>query len=93
MKIIKSISNVISKDKSGFSLSENVSVYFPDCAVNFNAEHHDSSKNCIGIRDISANPPYYEFFTGENHIKILFDIKGIFHKSKNRKLFNDMRKY
>ena len=93
MTIIKSITDVVSKEKSGILLSGNIFVCFTECAGNFHAEHHNSSTNCIGIRDISASPPYFEFYTDGNHIKILFDLKGIFSVSKNRKLFHDMQKY
>ncbi|MBD5159285.1 MAG: hypothetical protein HDT23_03460 [Ruminococcus sp.] len=93
MTIIKSVTDVISKEKSGILLSENIFISFPECAVNFHTVNENSSMNCIGERNISANPPYFEFYTGGNHIKILFDYKGIFSESKNRKLFYAMQKY
>ena len=93
MTTIKSITDVISIRETGILLSGNIFISFPECAENFHAEHKNTSMNCIGERDISANPPYFEFYTSDNHIKILFDRKGIFSDSKNRKLFYDMQKY
>lgn len=93
MITIKSITDVISISEIGILLSGGINISFPECAINFHTTHKNSSINCIGERDISANPPYFEFYMGNNHIKLLFDYNGIFSKSKNRKLFHDMQKY
>ena len=93
MTTIKSITDVVSISETGILLSGDINIFFPECAGNFHTKHKNSSMNCIGERDISANPPYFEFYTGENHIRLLFDYKGIFVKSKNRKLFHDMQKH
>ncbi|MDE6833747.1 MAG: hypothetical protein K2J39_05850 [Ruminococcus sp.] len=93
MITIKSITDVIGISENGILLSGNIFIYFPECTGNFSAEYNDISMNCVGERNISTNPPYFEFYTGDNHIKIVFDYKGIFSGSKNRKLFHDMQKY
>lgn len=93
MTIIKSITDVVSISGTGILFSGDIDVSFPECAENFHAEHKNSSMNCIGERDISAEPPYFEFYTGSNHIRVIFDYTGFFVKSKNIKSFHDMQKY
>ena len=46
------------------------------------------TNTCIAERDITAIPPYFDFFTGD---KIIFDKKGLFSQSKNKKDFQKMQ--
>ena len=43
-------------------------------------------------RDLFAQPPYFLFFTAERPTKILFNKKGIFSKSENRKQFRELQR-
>lgn len=93
MLLFKSITDVVSITRTGILLSGNINISFPECAGNFYYEHKNSSMKCVGERDISANPPYFEFYTDSNHIRLLFDCKGIFSVSKRKKLFHDMQRH
>ncbi|MCM1507587.1 MAG: hypothetical protein NC177_10705 [Ruminococcus flavefaciens] len=92
MTIIKSIADVTSISGTDIMISGGIDISFKECAENFHAEYKSTSMNCVGERDISANPPYFEFYTGSNHIKVIFDCKGFFGKSKSIKLFHDMQR-
>ncbi|MCM1314414.1 MAG: hypothetical protein NC205_05555 [Prevotella sp.] len=93
MITIKSITDVVSISETGILLSGDIDISFQECAGNFHEEYKNSSINCIGERNISLNPPYFEFYTSSNHIRLIFDYKGIFSESKNRKSFHAMQKY
>lgn len=93
MTIIKSITDVVSVSETGISFAGDIVISFPECAENFHAEHGNTSMNCAGERDISAKPPYFEFYTGSNHIKVIFNRKGFLARAKNIGLFHDMQKH
>lgn len=50
---------------------------------------YPASTGCVGLRDITGKPPYFEFFMPE-HIRVIFDKKGFFRKRKNN---NDFTKF
>lgn len=51
-----------------------------------------NGKTCIAERDLFAQPPYFLFFTADRPTKILFNKKGIFSKSENRKHFRELQR-
>lgn len=68
-------------DSEGISLYGSRKILFEICMREYQKIYPESTK-CIGVRDITGNPPYFEFFMPE-HIKIVFDRKGLFGKRKN----------
>lgn len=76
------------KDMHWFDFAECVYMYRRD---------FPSSRNCVGERDITAKPPYIEFWSFYHHDKVVFDRRGAFSKNKNtdnfHKLFELIEKY
>ena len=50
-----------------------------------------NSEFCIAERDITAKPPYFEFFAPGEPVRIVFDGKGLFADSRNRRLFGEFQ--
>ena len=58
-------------------------IIFSDCA----GKDEKYSEKCVGERDITADPPYVEFFTPERRMRVVFDKTGAFEKNKNKNNF------
>lgn len=69
------------KDGHWFGFAECVQLYKRD---------FPQSKNCVGQRDITANPPYIEFWSFYHHDKVVFDKRGVFSKNQNEKNFREL---
>lgn len=69
------------KDGHRFSFAECVQLYKRD---------FPQSKNCVGQRDITANPPYIEFWSFYHHDKVVFDKRGVLFKDQNEKNFREL---
>lgn len=85
-----SISEVVSVDEAGIIFKNGGKIIFSECIKNFNVRYPQSNMKCVARRDITAKPPYFLFYTGEieeQKIQLVFDMKGLFSKSKNEKAF------
>lgn len=58
-----------------------------------NNYHPNSRGNCIGERNITAEPPYIELYSTYAHTKILFNKKGLFRKNKNMIDFHNLQRH
>lgn len=63
------------------------------CTINFNRKYPNSRGNCIGERNITAEPPYIELYSTYAHTKILFNKKGLFRKNKNMMDFHKLQRH
>lgn len=63
------------------------------CTINFNRKYPNSRGNCIGERNITAEPPYIELYSTYAHTKILFNKKGLFRKNKNMIDFHNLQRH
>ena len=90
--IIKSISQIAKIDTNGITFNDGKTLMFLECVETFQSLYPNSNTTCVAERDITAKPPFFEFFTSDEHIKIIFDGKGLFSKSKNRNAFHDFQK-
>ena len=90
--IIKSISQIAKIDTNGITFNDGKTLRFLECVETFQSLYPNSNSTCVAERDITAKPPFFEFFTADEHIKVIFDGKGLFSKSKNRKAFHDFQK-
>ena len=79
--IIKSYYKIKKSDKDGIVFKDGYKIVFSEC-INSRFE----SDKCIAFRDITANPPYIEFFTKDKPTRVVFDRTGIF-KNNNEKIF------
>ena len=82
----KSFSEIKKIDKNGITFTNGESIVFKACI-----KQDCNSKTCIAERDLFAQPPYFLFFTADRPTKILFNKKGIFSKSVNRKHFRELQ--
>lgn len=69
------------KDFHWFSFNECVFLYKRD---------YPENEACIGERDITANPPYIEFWSFYKHDKVIFDRKGLFAGKTNERNFHKL---
>lgn len=90
--IVKSISQVIKVDNKGITFDDGGILVFSECVKTFNSLYPNSDSKCVAKRDITEKPPFFEFFATNANIKIIFDNKGLFSKSKNMKAFHGFQK-
>lgn len=93
MKYVKrSFSEIRRIDNEGITFNDGEIIAFKDCI-----RGKYNSETCVAERDICAMPPYFEFFTPDRRaaggipVRIVFDKKGLFSKSVNRKNFLDFQ--
>ena len=67
--------------------------YFKSKHHYFNRKYPNSRGNCIGERNITAEPPYIELYSTYAHTKILFNKKGLFRKNKNMIDFHNLQRH
>lgn len=77
-----SFSEIKDIDKNGITFISGEIINFKECI-----NRRYKSETCVAERDISAKPPYFEFFTPNKPIRIVFDKKGLFSKLKNSNYF------
>lgn len=77
----KSFSEILTVDKNGITFKDGERVSFDECAENYKAANSLIQSKCVAERDITADPPYFLFYTGKR-LKLMFDRKGIFSKKK-----------
>ncbi len=80
--IEKSYFEIESIDWNGIIFNDNSKIVFSESVV-----YGAYSDKCVAERDITAKPPYFDFFKAGGRIRIVFDKKGFFSKKINRKLF------
>lgn len=81
-----SVCDIVSIDKTGI-LFKNGRIIFDECVKKFVKTISDSNFKCVAERDITAQPPYFDFYTKGMKTRLLFDKKGLFSASKNKKMF------
>ena len=86
----KRYSEILTVDKSGITFKDGEKVNFEECAEKFKAAHSLNQSKCTAERDITANPPYFLFYTNKR-LKLVFDRTGLFSKSKNKKAFIELQ--
>ena len=69
-------------DEDGITFVNGDEIVFVDC---IGKRYH--SATCVAERDITASPPYFEFFTPYKPTRIIFNKEGLLSKSINRKNF------
>ncbi len=90
--IERSFSQIKKIDNEGITFNDGEMIAFKNCIG-----RKYNSETCVAERDICAMPPYFEFFTpawraaGGISVRIVFDKKGLFSKSVNRKNFLDFQ--
>lgn len=73
--------SIVAIDEHGIKFDSLHWLTYKECVSNFNRQYPNSSGNCIGERDITAEPPYIELYSTYAHTKILFAKKGFFNKN------------
>lgn len=86
----KSFSDILTVDENGISFKDGEKVSFNECAANFKNAYSLNQSKCVAERDITANPPYFAFYTN-NKLRLVFDCCGLFSKSRNKKRFTDLQ--
>lgn len=84
--IQQSFSDIEALDERGIILAGGRQIIFAECAGG-----RYNSELCIAERDITAKPPYFEFFAPGEPVRIVFDGKGLFADSRNRRLFGEFQ--
>ncbi len=79
--MIKKYSEIEKIGKDCIFFDDGTKIQINDCV-------RKDTNTCIAERDITAIPPYFDFFTGD---KIIFDKKGLFSQSKNKKDFQKLQ--
>ena len=82
----KSFSEIKDIDRDHIIFISGESIIFKECI-----KQRYSSETCVAERDICAVPPYFEFYTPEKTIRVVFNSKGLFSKFKNRNNFRKMQ--
>lgn len=80
--------DIITVDKNGIIMYDSFVVKFQECNEKWKKINNTCNTNGIGIRDITAEKPYFKFFMGDMVIEILFDKKGLFKKWRNERDFH-----
>lgn len=86
-----SFSDISVINNKGITFSNGEQLLFSDCVSVRKKAYPDSV--CVAERDITALPPYFEFFADSTGmpVRIVFDKKGLFSKSKNHKQFHELK--
>lgn len=84
-----SYGNIDIIDSEGIRFRDGRKIAFQVCVQEYQKQYPGSTGG-VGLRDITGQPPYFEFFMPE-HIRIIFDKKGPFGKRRNRKDFINMQ--
>ena len=82
----RSFSEIRMIDNKGITFNDGEIIAFKDCIG-----RKYNSEACVAERDICALPPYFEFFMPDKPVRIVFDKRGLFSKSVNRKNFLDFQ--
>lgn len=78
----KTYLDIKSVDEKGITFVSGDKIVFDDCiGKDYN------STTCVAERDITASPPYFEFFTPYIPTRIIFNKEGILSKSINHRHF------
>lgn len=68
-------------------------VQFIECNEKWKEINSSFNTHGIGIRDITAEKPYFKFFMEDVVIEILFDKRGLFKKWRNERDFHKLMQY
>ncbi|MDE6592103.1 MAG: hypothetical protein K2K57_03455 [Oscillospiraceae bacterium] len=81
-----SFSDIKSVDERGIIFKDGSGILFSECAG-----RHYKSGLCIAERDITAKPPYFEFFASAEPVRILFDKKNFISRNLSRRQFTEFQ--
>ncbi len=84
--LVKKYSEIKTIDSKGIIFIDGSEIFFADCT----GKRYDS-ETCVAERNIEATPAYFDFFTSDKTIRIIFGEKGAFSKSKNHKCFVELQ--
>ena len=85
---IKEINN------QGIVFSDGLKISFSDCIEGF-YNHYNTFTNrstCVAERKIDDKPPFFQFYTGNEVVKIIFECHGLFAKNRSIKSFISFQK-
>lgn len=63
---------------------------YAECVYLWQRDFSQSKSKCVGQRDITARPPYIEFWSFYHHDKVVFDKRGLFSQRKNEENFHKL---
>ena len=78
----KNFSEIKDIDRIGITFKSGEKIIFKECI-----KQRYNSEICVADRDITAQPPYFEFFTPNKPIRIIFYKTGLFSRIRNRNNF------
>lgn len=87
-RIAYSSADISSVDERGVTFADGVLISFAECAENRRLQYPDSVS--VAVRDITADPPYYDFFTSFMPTRVAFDKTGFSAKKHNGRDFHDL---
>lgn len=79
--------------RNGIIMHDSFVVQFQICNEKWKEINNTCNTNGIGIRDITAEKPYFKFFMEDVVIEILFDKRGLFKKWRNKRDFHKLMQY
>ncbi|MBQ8967588.1 hypothetical protein [Ruminococcus sp.] len=83
--LVKSYTDIVSLDNEGITFSSGEKILFAECCA--------EDEKCVAERDICAEPPYFDFYTGDRHTKILFNRKGLLSDTVNKREFAKLQRF
>lgn len=77
----------------GILFTDGYELSFKECNDKWCADHgiNGGESYCVAIRDSLEKTPYFLFWC-KDKVKVLFDLKGIFNKKKNKSNFAKLQK-
>ncbi len=85
--IVKSFFEIKSTDRNGIIFNDASKIVFSE-----STGHGAYDDKCVAQRDITATPPYFDFYQADGCIRVIFDKKGFFSKKTNLKFFYKLQK-
>lgn len=87
---VQSFDDITSINENGIGFSDGHWFRYAECVHLWQRDFPQSNKSlCIGQRDITAEPPYIEFWSFYHHDKVVFDKRGLF-SCQNKKNFHKL---
>lgn len=85
MKVLK-YTDIVSVTAEGITFGNHNPILFSECIG------EKRGLRCIAERNMYAAPAYFDFYTPGTATRIIFDKKGVFSQTKNRKDFLCLQK-
>ena len=88
---IYSYSDIKEIAQDGIYMKNGICIYFDECISNSRKYLNNETSTCVAERDITANPPYFAFYTEIGEIIQFNAHKGLFAKKKNYYEFRQLQ--